>query len=442
MRITGDWHCDTSAPYTVQVMSFKEYVKSVLPNEFYPSQPGQEWSVQTYQAGAIAVKMYAWYWIAHGGKWPDADVYDSTCDQLYRPRSSRPITDRAVDSTWNWVLSRKGDLFQTSHKQSATSCTRGYCMSQLGAQELARKGYSWDEILRYFYFDSTLTYRFDHPAGFALLLNSQPGDNQDQILIPIAYPQNDPPLLPTNIGDEDFTIEWWMMSDATQNADNDGKAGCAENQDWNQGSILVDRPIPENTGGFGVSLSHGHIVFGVKGENGDGMSALCSSADVIDGQWHHIAVQRQRTDGMISIFIDGSLDTQSIGPQGDISLQDNSLTDQPDLQYLSIGGRQVDSDLQQAAYHGWIDEIRISNAVRYSENFLPPVQAFSHDEFTLALYHLDEGFGDTLHDVDQGNNSPTRAILLSVASPDLLWRPSTLFIAYSFNSSLPLLAKP
>jgi serine/threonine protein kinase len=47
--------------------------------------------------------------------------------------------------------------------------------------------------------------------------------------------------------------------------------------------------------------------------------------------------------------------------------------------------------------HGTIDEVRISDFVRYTENF-PPAERFERDEHTLALYHFDEGEGDVLHD--------------------------------------------
>ncbi|MGH2627576.1 MAG: carboxypeptidase regulatory-like domain-containing protein, partial [Anaerolineales bacterium] len=71
VRVTGYPYCDTTRPYTVQIIDFVEYAKHVLPNEWVNSWPGE-----SLRAGAMAVKMYAWSIIAAGGKWPDADVYD------------------------------------------------------------------------------------------------------------------------------------------------------------------------------------------------------------------------------------------------------------------------------------------------------------------------------------------------------------------------------
>lgn len=48
-------------------------------------------------------------------------------------------------------------------------------------------------------------------------------------------------------------------------------------------------------------------------------------------------------------------------------------------------------------FDGIIDEVRISNVARYSEDFTP-AKRFENDEHTLALYHFDEGSGDVLKD--------------------------------------------
>ena len=63
VRVTGYPICDTGRAYTVEVIDFKEYVKHVLPNEWVPS-----WPWESLRSGAMAAKMYAWYWIAQVGK--------------------------------------------------------------------------------------------------------------------------------------------------------------------------------------------------------------------------------------------------------------------------------------------------------------------------------------------------------------------------------------
>ncbi len=48
-------------------------------------------------------------------------------------------------------------------------------------------------------------------------------------------------------------------------------------------------------------------------------------------------------------------------------------------------------------FAGQIDEVRISNIARYTNDFKPAAR-FEPDEHTLALYHFDEGAGDVLKD--------------------------------------------
>src|SRR5262249_59346735 len=55
-------------------------------------------------------------------------------------------------------------------------------------------------------------------------------------------------------------------------------------------------------------------------------------------------------------------------------------------------------------FNGLIDEVRISNVVRYTASFAPQLANFSPDANTVALYHLDEGNGTTTADAS-GNNS-------------------------------------
>lgn len=53
----------------------------------------------------------------------------------------------------------------------------------------------------------------------------------------------------------------------------------------------------------------------------------------------------------------------------------------------------------QAWVHtGLIDEIRISNTVRYTESFTPPDGPFEEDADTMHLWHVDEGIGGSSAD--------------------------------------------
>lgn len=46
---------------------------------------------------------------------------------------------------------------------------------------------------------------------------------------------------------------------------------------------------------------------------------LCGNADVVDRSWHHVAVQRRFSDGVMSIYVDGVRDAE--GPMSKLSFE-------------------------------------------------------------------------------------------------------------------------
>jgi peptidoglycan hydrolase-like amidase len=171
VRVTGATACDTSAPYTVVTLDFKDYVKHVLPFEWIRS-----WPEDSLKAGAMATKSYAWHWINRGGKWPDADVYDSTCDQVYKPGITYASTDAAIEASWMAHMIRSNAILHASYRAYWSQCQAanlaGSCMGQYESRDLAAAGMDWWQILRYFYANVSLGY----PNSVALpLLASDPG---------------------------------------------------------------------------------------------------------------------------------------------------------------------------------------------------------------------------------------------------------------------------
>jgi hypothetical protein len=70
------------------------------------------------------------------------------------------------------------------------------------------------------------------------------------------------------------------------------------------------------------------------------------------------------------------------------------------LRTPSIGASAVQSAF---AFAGTIDEIRISRVARYESAQFVPQRRFSADADAIALFHLDEGSGDTADDVAGGH---------------------------------------
>ena len=407
VRVTGYAYCDTSRPYTVQVVDFKDYVKHVLPNEWVPSWPGE-----SLRAGAMAAKMYAWYWIARGGKWSDADVYDSTCDQVYNPAVSYAATNQAVEFNWYWRLRRNALLFQTSYRAFYDQCVQaGLADNCLGQWEtyyhaIGNNGYAlltWDEMLLRYYQGSALSYVGPlSSARFNLRFYGNGYGDIDRVKVPI-----DNPARPADVGAGDFTLEWWMKGLLSEN----GSGACTSGDDnWIYGNILFDRDVygSGDYGDFGVSMTDGKIAFGAN--NGTVSSTLCGALDVADGAWHHIAVTRRVSDGWMRIFVDGELDAEVGGPAGDISYRDGRTTTYPKDPYLVIGAEKHDAGAAYPSYSGFIDEIRLSNTIRYDGAFQLPAGPFVTDPDTVALYHFDEGFGNTIHDTSGAAGGPSNGL--------------------------------
>ncbi len=194
------------------------------------------------------------------------------------------------------------------------------------------------------------------------------------------------------------------------------KAGPQENpndvcttgtDNWIYGNIIIDRDIygPGDYGDYGVSLGGGRLMFGVgRGNDGGG---ICGEKIVTDGEWHHIAVTRSEA-GQLRIWVDGELDAQGPGPSGDISHRDDRSTFYVNDPYFVIGAEKHDAGPQYPSYSGLIDELRVSNRIRYTVPFTRPTQPFTTDSHTMALYHMDEESGDELVDSSGAVGGPSR----------------------------------
>ncbi|MGD8732724.1 MAG: metallophosphoesterase, partial [Anaerolineales bacterium] len=410
VRVTGYAYCDLSRDYTVEVIDFKEYVKHVLPNEWISS-----WPWESLRSGAMAAKMYAWYWIAQGGKWDDADVYDSTCDQVYNPAVSYASTNQAVDDTWNWRLTRNDSLIQTQYRAYESQCGSSDCMGQWDSRDLALNGWTWDEILFYFYENTQLTPIWDPPGGFSLRFDGVYNDTENRVRIEIDDPNNNDPGPPVDIGATDFTIEWWLKATPGENIA--PAVTCGENQDWLLGNVILDRDRFEQDRKYGVSMSDGKIIFGVSGD-GTGDLTICGTTDIADGDWHHVAVQRQYSDGYLWLFVNGVLEAEADGPDGDISYPDDydppstcgpsETSDCANFDpILMIGAEKHRQAEISPSFNGWLDEFRFSNVLRYSDNFSPPADPFTTDADTVGLYKLNEGYGNLVRETSGASGGPS-----------------------------------
>lgn len=153
VAITGHADCRDNLPsttYPVIEVDFKEYVKGVLPNEWYPT-----WNPEALKAGAVAVKMFAISMVERRGY-----VWDCNWSQVYNPAKRMEATDKAVDDTWDYILLKDGEVFTTYYDDYQWTCyIRGAmynCMGQWETQYDAEEGMNFEEILTKYYIDSLL----------------------------------------------------------------------------------------------------------------------------------------------------------------------------------------------------------------------------------------------------------------------------------------------
>ena len=140
----------------IETVNFRKYVVTVM---------GKEWPsylpLPVVEAGAVAVKQYAWYHAVYSSRTFNGrcfDVKDSTGDQLYKPSKSRIRPDhyKALDATWNVSLRKPGGrFFMTGYRRGEkVRCGRdatGYKLFARSATQCAYNGNDWRQILRTYY---------------------------------------------------------------------------------------------------------------------------------------------------------------------------------------------------------------------------------------------------------------------------------------------------
>jgi len=129
------------------------------------------------------------------------------------------------------------------------------------------------------------------------------------------------------------------------------------------------------------------------------------TATVTLNQWNHIAVTFNGT--ALKGYINGVYAGENA--------QTGLLGSNTGTFYLGV------RNVTNGYFSGKIDEVRISDIVRYPSNFTPPTVPFTTDNHTLLLWHLDEGSGTTT--ADASSNSITGTLAAAPNQPT--WEAST-----------------
>jgi len=286
-----------------------------------------------------------------------------------------------------------------------------------------------------------LAFASDASAQSSLRFHGTGAGDVDRVKIRIDDPATAAPGPPADVGATDFTIELFLRATAAENSA--PAVACGPGIDWIFGNIVLDRDRYNQDRKFGVSIAGGVVVFGVSGD-GTGDLAICGATDVLDGAWHHVALTRRRADGRLAIFVDGALDAEGDGPDGDVSYPDDGVPGDfcggPCVNsdpFIVLGAEKHDAGPAYPSFAGHLDELRISNVLRYASSFAPPAAPFAPDASTTALYHFDEGTGDVVGDSSGAAGGPSegeRRFGGSPAGPE--WSSETPFPADPFACRL------
>jgi glucose/arabinose dehydrogenase len=132
-----------------------------------------------------------------------------------------------------------------------------------------------------------------------------------------------------------FTVAFWVNTTAST-------TGTV----WTTGLGMISADVAGVANDFGISLMvNGQVGFGVGNPN----TSLASIASINDGNWHHVAVTRTSSTGLMEIYVDGVLNPTTNGP--------TAARTAPNA--IRIGGILSGGGF----FPGIIDEVRIYNTV-------------------------------------------------------------------------------
>ena len=188
-----------------------------------------------------------------------------------------------------------------------------------------------------------------------------------------------------------FTVEWWMR--AWRSANSTGEPSCGPGvYGWIAGHVIVDRdrwPTAGTDGrDFGVSVGRsGRLAFGLANEDGQARTVCTTGVDVLDGRWHHVAVQRRNRS--LEIWVDGVRRASAEGPAGSVRYPTSGFTPRRWDPYLVLGAEKHDAGPAFPSYAGRMDELRVSIGTRYTATFTPARRPHRVDDRTVLLFHFD-----------------------------------------------------
>ena len=180
-------------------VSFSDYVKNVASSEIYPT-----WDESALRANILAIVSYALnrvYTEFYRSRGYDFEITNNTAfDQAFvSGRSYFENISRLVDELFNDYLRRPGFVEPLAAKFCNGTTVTCQGLSQWGSQNLARQGYSYDQILRSYYGNVEIVPN----APIRGITASYPGKKMSKVDYTIYY-------VPSP---DDYTTVAWPLND-------------------------------------------------------------------------------------------------------------------------------------------------------------------------------------------------------------------------------------
>ncbi len=145
--------------HRVQTVPFEQYCEDVLPNEWMPS-----WHPESLRAGAMAIKMFAWYHHLHPVSIDGFtfDVDNTVNFQTYRSWSRQTETNQAVESLRGYsYVKPNGEIIELNYRAGYREdpnwqYRNAQKMAQWGSQYWAERGRTYIQILQFYYAERAL----------------------------------------------------------------------------------------------------------------------------------------------------------------------------------------------------------------------------------------------------------------------------------------------
>lgn len=246
----------------------------------------------------------------------------------------------------------------------------------------------------------------DVAPGSLLFPGGASGANSGAVRIPRASGSA------INVGGGEFTLEMWIRPSETAGDNAQTAPTEGANYSGTDGNIIWDADGNSTGLGFIVGLDAGVLYLSVTAVGGAGGTRTeIGTTDLRDGNWHHVAVYRAATGGLMELFVDGNREGTVTGPTGSIA-HPNPVENTDG--YHVIAKEKLNIGF---GFDGDVSEIRVSTNRRYNgATYTVPTAPFSADGSTVGLYHFDEGTGNDLGD-SSGNDQTGELI----GTPDPVW---------------------